>query len=162
MPNPKTPSPLHDSLLEAAESAIIAFAMGWDTTKVMADLDKAVKSAKASAAIDPEKGSWEFAIGDEVEKFSGEVRCQGVIVGRFLTTKRKRRYVVEVMPHGFQMIAAPEVLRSSDARVDVKPKILVDTEEAAKWKAKYQKIVDDFKAFRKPLEPRKGRRPSGT
>lgn len=53
-----------------------------------------------------------FAIGDPVEKFTGEAIWHGVVVASYLTSKGKRRYVVEVKPQGFQMIAVPSQLRA--------------------------------------------------
>ena len=53
-----------------------------------------------------------FTIGDPVEKFTGEAIWHGVIVASYLTSKGKRRYVVEVKPQGFQMIAVPSQLRA--------------------------------------------------
>ena len=53
-----------------------------------------------------------FAIGDPVEKFTGEAIWHGIIVASYLTSKGKRRYVVEVEPQGFQMIAVPSQLRA--------------------------------------------------
>lgn len=52
-----------------------------------------------------------FVIGHPVEKFTGEARWEGTLVASYLTTKGKRRYVVEVNPQGFQMIAVPAQLR---------------------------------------------------
>ena len=57
-----------------------------------------------------------FAIGDPVEKFTGEAIWHGVIVASYLTSKGKRRYVVEVKPQGFQMIAVPSQLRLATNR----------------------------------------------
>jgi hypothetical protein len=53
----------------------------------------------------------DFTIGDRVEKFTGEAQWHGIVVSSYLTTKKKRRYVVEVEPQGFQMIAVPAQLR---------------------------------------------------
>ncbi|MDR7035228.1 hypothetical protein [Mesorhizobium sp. BE184] len=50
-------------------------------------------------------------IGQRVVKFTGEARWHGVVVASYQTTKGKQRYVVEVEPQGFQMIAVPEQLR---------------------------------------------------
>jgi hypothetical protein len=52
-----------------------------------------------------------FSIGDHVEKFTGEALWEGIIVASYTTTKGKQRYVVEVLPQGFQMIAVPHQLR---------------------------------------------------
>jgi hypothetical protein len=52
-----------------------------------------------------------FVIGAPVEKFTGEARWEGVLVAAYLTTTGHRRYVVEVKPQGFQMIAVPSQLR---------------------------------------------------
>jgi len=54
---------------------------------------------------------WEFDVGETVEKYTGEAVWHGIVVSRYLTTKGKRRYVVEVQPQGFQMIAVPDQLR---------------------------------------------------
>lgn len=46
-----------------------------------------------------------------MEKFTGEARWQGVVVSEYQTTKGMRRFVVDVEPQGFQMIAVPSQLR---------------------------------------------------
>jgi hypothetical protein len=56
-----------------------------------------------------------FALGQRVEKFTGEARWHGVIVARYTTTRGALRYVVEVEPQGFQMIAVPSQLRAQPA-----------------------------------------------
>ena len=56
----------------------------------------------------------EFSVGDYVEKFTGEARWSGWIVAAYSTRKGKERYVVEVQPQGFQMIAVPSQLRSAE------------------------------------------------
>lgn len=53
----------------------------------------------------------EYKYGQPVEKFTGEARWDGMIVSAYLTTAGKLRYVVEVKPQGFQMIAVPSQLR---------------------------------------------------
>lgn len=50
-------------------------------------------------------------IGQRVEKFTGEARWTGIVVASYQTTKGKQRYVIEVEPQGFQMIAVPDQLR---------------------------------------------------
>lgn len=50
-------------------------------------------------------------IGDYVEKYTGEAIWFGWIVAEYLTRRGKHRYVVEVDPQGFQMIAVPNQLR---------------------------------------------------
>ncbi|WP_303758396.1 hypothetical protein [Sphingobium yanoikuyae] len=55
---------------------------------------------------------WGFNIGQAVEKFTGEAIWHGTVVARYLTGKGKPRYVVEVHPQGFQMIAVPSQLRA--------------------------------------------------
>lgn len=52
-----------------------------------------------------------FVVGEPVEKFTGEARWEGILVASYLTTAGQRRYVVEVKPQGFQMIATPGQLR---------------------------------------------------
>lgn len=52
-----------------------------------------------------------LTIGDYVEKYTGEARWLGTIVARYHTTRGKLRYVVDVDPQGFQMIAVPSQLR---------------------------------------------------
>ena len=52
-----------------------------------------------------------FQIGQRVVKFTGEARWWGTVVADYRTTKGKQRYVVEVEPQGFQMIAVPDQLR---------------------------------------------------
>lgn len=59
--------------------------------------------------------AWAFAPGQRVEKWTGEALWSGIIVARYLTTKGKERYVVEVEPQGFQMIAVPSQLRAAAA-----------------------------------------------
>lgn len=53
----------------------------------------------------------QLKVGDPVEKFTGEARWNGIIVARYLTTKGKLRFVVDVEPQGFQMIAVGSQLR---------------------------------------------------
>lgn len=53
---------------------------------------------------------FDFDIGDIVRKSKGEAMWSGVVVARYLTTKGKERYVVEVFPQGFQMIAVDSQL----------------------------------------------------
>lgn len=55
----------------------------------------------------------EFYNGQPVEKFTGEAQWEGVIVSAYHTTAGKLRYVVEVKPQGFQMIAVPSQLRAA-------------------------------------------------
>ncbi len=55
----------------------------------------------------------EYAYGQPVEKFTGEAQWDGVIVSAYHTTAGKLRYVVEVKPQGFQMIAVPSQLRAA-------------------------------------------------
>lgn len=57
----------------------------------------------------------EYSYGDLVEKYTGEAIWHGTIVSAYLTTKGKLRYVVEVAPQGFQMIAVPSQLRKNPA-----------------------------------------------
>ncbi|MAN77830.1 MAG: hypothetical protein CML24_11705 [Rhizobiales bacterium] len=54
----------------------------------------------------------EYSYGQPVEKFTGEAQWDGVIVSAYYTTAGKLRYVVEVKPQGFQMIAVPSQLRA--------------------------------------------------
>lgn len=54
----------------------------------------------------------EFQYGDWVEKFTGEARWEGRIVSAYHTKRLALRYVVEVEPQGFQMIAFPAQLRA--------------------------------------------------
>lgn len=53
-----------------------------------------------------------LAVGDYVEKFTGEARWTGWIVAAYQTRKGSLRYVVEIDPQGFQMIATPGQLRA--------------------------------------------------
>lgn len=53
----------------------------------------------------------EFHFGQAVEKYTGEARWSGFVLAAYLTTRGKLRYVVEVQPQGFQMIATPDQLR---------------------------------------------------
>jgi len=50
-------------------------------------------------------------IGDHVEKFTGEAIWTGHVVAKYFTRRGKLRYVVEVEPQGFQMIAVENQLR---------------------------------------------------
>lgn len=54
---------------------------------------------------------FQFDYGMPVEKYTGEAKWEGVIVSCYHTTKGKARYVVEVFPQGFQMIAVGSQLR---------------------------------------------------
>lgn len=53
-------------------------------------------------------------VGDYVEKFTGEALWKGWIVAVYYTRRGKLRYVVEIDPQGFQMIAVPSQLRHCD------------------------------------------------
>lgn len=59
----------------------------------------------------------QFKILDHVEKYEGEALWNGVVVAVYYTTRGKLRYVVEVLPQGFQMIAVPKQLRSYNAHI---------------------------------------------
>ena len=76
-------------------------------------LARALLAAKAEGMEEAESAPDEhgFILGEPVEKYTGEARWQGILVARYLTTSGKRRYVVEVKPQGFQMIAIPGQLR---------------------------------------------------
>lgn len=52
-----------------------------------------------------------IADGTRVEKYTGEARWFGEVRASYLTKRGKLRYVVEVDPQGFQMIAVPGQLR---------------------------------------------------
>lgn len=53
----------------------------------------------------------QFRVGVPVEKYTGEARWNGIIVARYKTTRGKLRFVVDVEPQGFQMIAVGSQLR---------------------------------------------------
>jgi len=55
----------------------------------------------------------QFQYGDWVEKFTGEALWEGRVVSAYHTKRLALRYVVEVEPQGFQMIAVPAQLRAS-------------------------------------------------
>ena len=55
----------------------------------------------------------EFEIGQTVEKYTGEARWFGTIVAKYRTLKGSLRYVVEVSPQGFQMIAVGSQLKET-------------------------------------------------
>ncbi|OAH42593.1 hypothetical protein AX777_04915 [Sphingobium yanoikuyae] len=78
--------------------------------RAMVTLDLAHPPQSRAQAFDGEGEG--FAIGDPVEKFTGEAIWHGTIAASYLTSKGKRRYVVEVEPQGFQMIAVPSQLRA--------------------------------------------------
>lgn len=50
-------------------------------------------------------------VGDYVEKYTGEALWSGWVVAVYHTRRGKLRYVVEIDPQGFQMIAVPSQLR---------------------------------------------------
>ena len=56
-----------------------------------------------------------YPIGTPVEKYTGEAIWRGHVVAAYETRKGKQRYVVEVEPQGFQMIAVPSQLREIEA-----------------------------------------------
>lgn len=58
-----------------------------------------------------ERPQFTLEVGDRVEKFTGEALWYGWIVARYYTRRGKPRYVVEIDPQGFQMIAVPSQLR---------------------------------------------------
>ncbi|NNM74768.1 hypothetical protein [Enterovirga aerilata] len=55
-----------------------------------------------------------FIKGDKVVKFTGEARWFGEVRDVYWTKRGSVRYVVEVEPQGFQMIAAPSQLRAAE------------------------------------------------
>lgn len=55
-------------------------------------------------------GKPKFAVWDLVRKWTGEAHYEGIVVCVYYTTKGHLRYVVEVMPQGFQMIAHESTL----------------------------------------------------
>lgn len=56
---------------------------------------------------------WDFEVGAAVQKYTGDARYEGVIVARYLTLAGAKRYVVEVLPQGFQMICNAAQLRTT-------------------------------------------------
>lgn len=104
------------ALDDAIDNALIAWGMGWDMDDVMTYLKKAKDAAALAAEAETQPVGGEFAVGQTVEKFTGEAIWNGVIVARYQTTRGKLRYVVEVEPQGFQMIAVPEQLRVASPR----------------------------------------------
>lgn len=58
--------------------------------------------------IDPSK--YKYQIRDRVEKYTGDYQLEGIVVGHVVTTKGKKRYVVEHTP-GFLHIYSEENLR---------------------------------------------------
>lgn len=81
--------------------------------ETIAPMIRAALTAALSSAPEGEPVAWDFAVGQRVEKFTGEARWHGVVVSRYLTTKGSARYVVEVEPQGFQMLAVPSQLRDA-------------------------------------------------
>lgn len=63
-----------------------------------------------------------FEVGQKVEKYTGEARWEGIVVSRYLTLAGSIRYVVEVLPQHFQMIATPIQLRLADSLIWVRRK----------------------------------------
>jgi hypothetical protein len=109
-----------DDVLEAAAGAVFQAMYGPNADpfqnpegfEFCRSIAAAALTAQAKAQ-EPEP--WEFEIGQPVEKFTGEALWQGWIASRYKTRSGKRRYVVEVDPQGFQMIAVPSQLRARDA-----------------------------------------------
>jgi hypothetical protein len=60
---------------------------------------------------DPANGYLQLQPGMRVQKYTGEAQYEGIIVARYLTTRRKLRFVIDVEPQGFQMIATGQTLR---------------------------------------------------
>lgn len=57
--------------------------------------------------------------GAYVEKYKGDARYEGIILKCYHTLRGKARYVVEVIPQGFQMITSDDYIRElKDARQD--------------------------------------------
>lgn len=54
----------------------------------------------------------EYGYGQPVEKYTGEAIWHGVVVSAYYTSRGSLRYVVDVSPQGFQMIAVPTQLRA--------------------------------------------------
>lgn len=55
----------------------------------------------------------DFKVGQPVKKFSGEAIWFGWIVSAYKTRRGKQRYVVEIWPQGFQMIAVGSNLQTA-------------------------------------------------
>lgn len=56
----------------------------------------------------------EFEVGNYVAKRTGEAIYEGWVVSKYLTRRGKLRYVVEINPQGFQMIASPGFLTKAN------------------------------------------------
>lgn len=102
----------HDVMHAALTAALEGREEPDATAAYMAGFERGKEAAGAAA----EPVAWAFAPGQHVEKWTGEALWEGVVVARYLTTKGKERYVVEVQPQGFQMIAVPSQLRAAAIR----------------------------------------------
>lgn len=88
-----------------------------------------LETAEAQLKAAREMHSWPqealFQYGDWVEKYTGEALWEGRVVSAYYTKRLALRYVVEVEPQGFQMIAVPAQLRTALSldtnKGDVKP-----------------------------------------
>lgn len=82
------------------------------------DIDSIGSHIGNGGQFDPECDDaidWDFETGDYVEKFTGEALWSGWIVSGYQKRNGKPRYVVEIDPQGFQMIAVPSQLRKVKA-----------------------------------------------
>jgi hypothetical protein len=103
----------HQSIVSAKDAEIDRtkeeYLRAWNERDAQRRRAEAAEQQLAEARSAPDENG--FVIGEPVEKFTGEAQYQGVLVASYLTTKGSRRYVVEVKPQGFQMIASPAQLR---------------------------------------------------
>ena len=112
-PSKITPMQVTDAMVEAAEVAGDTECMRRDIPAPPREVYRIALTAALSSAPEGEPVAWDFEIGDRVEKFTGEACWNGFVVSRYLTSKGGVRYVVEVEPQGFQMIAVPGQLRAA-------------------------------------------------
>lgn len=76
-----------------------------------------IPEPKGIEMITNDMGPYPFKIGDAVEKYIGDAQYQGTIVSIYRTTKNKTRYVIEVLPQGFQMIVSDKQIKLADLKM---------------------------------------------
>lgn len=90
----------------------------------------------------------EYNYGDAVEKFTGEAQWHGQIVSAYHTIEGKLRYVVQVWPQKFQMIAVPSQLRKADwlsTIMDTNNLVTAESVEVRIKAAKYDSLFENKK-----------------
>lgn len=69
--------------------------------------------------VDPKYApSFAHPMYSHVEKYTGDAKYHGFVVAHYFTMQNKKRYVIDVVPQGFQMIVSEEQLRPYNSNSD--------------------------------------------